>query len=447
MNPPDTATARIDAEGVLVAADGRLAIINAAAGGGDGQPLALPPIASLARLSRRLGIVIARPVTIADGDEDVGLWVRAVPADGGTRIEVSGWRPRDAAPPPIEGEADPFDAAEAQFVWESDAAMLLTAASGDLAPALIGQPLTRVFDLSADEALVPLLAAAANRTSFADQPARLASDARAVRLSARARLDAGGGFAGFAGTGRFAEDVSPEPSAQPAAFGDQFAERLDRALRTPLQRIVAHADSIGAQADGPVRAEYVDYAQDIASAARHLMGLVDDLVDLSAIERADFHVEVEPIDLADVTRRAAGLLSVRAANAEVRIDRPALGETLPAIGEFRRALQILVNLIGNAVRYSPRSGSVWLRLDREGATVSVTVADQGRGIAYEDQARIFDKFGRVDPTEPGGNGLGLYIARRLARAMGGDVSVESEPGQGARFTLTLPTDPNSVRPE
>jgi signal transduction histidine kinase len=113
-----------------------------------------------------------------------------------------------------------------------------------------------------------------------------------------------------------------------------------------------------------------------------------------------------------------------------------------AIADFRRTLQILVNLIGNAVRYSPEGGVV---------TVSVTttpdgyanaiVADQGRGIDPADHDRIFAKFERLDPLEATGNGLGLYIARRLARAMGGDLTVESEAGEGARFTLSLPTQP------
>lgn len=437
----DTAAALIDGEGRLVEADPRLAALNAAAGGGIGEPLALPAVADLARLSRRLGIVIARPAVVGDGDEDIELWVRARPVPEGIRLEVSGWRERAVEPAPPPRDVHRFDAAEAQFIWESDAAMLLTALSGEgFDPAAaIGQPLTRIFDLTSDEALLPLLSAAAERGSFTDQAARIAVDGRAVRLSGQARLDSGGGFAGFVGSGRFAESPVVEAVAEPApAFGEQFADRLDRALRTPLQRIVAHADSIGAQADGPVRSEYVEYAQDISSAARHLMGLVDDLVDLSAIERPDFAVAAEAIDLADVARRAAGLLAVRAANADVRIERPGMDDVLPAIGEFRRALQILVNLIGNAVRYSPRGGTVNLNLAGHEGRVSVTVEDHGRGIAHEDQVRIFDKFGRVDASEPGGNGLGLYIARRLARAMGGDVTVESDPGQGARFTFTLP---------
>ena len=438
MTPNDpVAHARLDAEGRPLSIDGRLASLNSAAGGGAGVPLAIPALAGVARLSRRLGIVIARPVRVADGEEDVELWVRARPVGDGVEIEVSGWRLHDVVAPPAGGEAArAFDVADADFTFETDAGMTLTALSGE--PVSIGHPMTKIFDFSVGDGLVQVLAATANRGAFADQPARLVPGARDVLLSGQARIDVAGEFAGLAGSGRFVEPLADAPAMSNAAFGDRFATRLDRALRTPLQRIVANADSIGAQTDGPIRPEYIDYAHDIASAARHLMGLVDDLVDLSAIERPDFTVAAEAIDLADVARRAAGLLAVRAGNADVRIERPASGDTLPAIGEFRRALQILVNLIGNAVRYSPRGASVSVVGERGDGSAAIIVADEGRGIAMDDQARIFDKFGRVDPSEPGGNGLGLYIARRLARAMGGDITVESEAGQGARFTLTLP---------
>ena len=98
-----------------------------------------------------------------------------------------------------------------------------------------------------------------------------------------------------------------------------------------------------------------------------------------------------------------------------------------------------MNLLTNAIRYSPEGGQVWIRTDREGDLAALIIADQGKGIAPVDQPRIFEKFERVDPNEPGGTGLGLYIARRLARAMSGDISVDSAPGQGARFTFTLPS--------
>jgi signal transduction histidine kinase len=170
-----------------------------------------------------------------------------------------------------------------------------------------------------------------------------------------------------------------------------------------------------------------------------LLGLVDDLIDLQAVERPDFRIEAESIDLADIARRAAGLLGVRARDRSVKIDPPASDEALPVRGDFRRALQIMVNLVGNAVRYSPEGSSVWVRCEEEGDLAAVIVADQGKGIDPADHDRIFAKFERVDQSEPGGSGLGLYISRQLARAMGGDITVDSAPGQGARFVLTLPS--------
>jgi len=261
----------------------------------------------------------------------------------------------------------------------------------------------------------------------------------ALALSAAVRTDTAGGFGGFVGSARVAEVEDQAAADAPAAeLSAGFSEGLDKALRTPLARIVAHADSINAEAEGPIASDYAGYAADIASAGRHLMGLVDDLVDLQAIERADFAPAHDPIDLADVARRAAGLLSVRAANADIVIERPGFADAAPATGDFRRTLQILVNLIGNAVRYSPPGSSVEIGVGRDGGRVTVTVSDHGKGIAAEDQARVFEKFERIDSSEIGGSGLGLYIARRLARAMGGDLTVESAAGQGARFTLALP---------
>ncbi|MET0370161.1 MAG: ATP-binding protein, partial [Sphingobium sp.] len=113
-------------------------------------------------------------------------------------------------------------------------------------------------------------------------------------------------------------------------------------------------------------------------------------------------------------------------------------ESMMATGEFRRVLQILVNLVGNAVRYAPEHSEVRLLVDDSEGTPSVVVMDQGTGIAADSQERIFDKFERLGRDDAAGSGLGLYISRRLARAMGGDIRVDSEPGEGASFILTLP---------
>ena len=105
-------------------------------------------------------------------------------------------------------------------------------------------------------------------------------------------------------------------------------------------------------------------------------------------------------------------------------------------GERRGVIQILVNLLGNAVRHSPEGGAVTLQLSKTVSTGEATIADQGKGIAKSDQERIFEKFERLE--EGGGAGLGLAIARRLALSLGGEISLVSAPGEGARFTLSLP---------
>ena len=438
--------ALIDPQGRLVEADARLHALNTRAGGRIGAPIAVPQLATLVRLAQRLRVLIARSIVAADGDTDFDMWVRAEPqADGGVRLSTSGWRPRGTWRSDADADQRAADLVRAAggWAWETDAALRLTHIAGELGQrhaidiaALLGQPMTALFKLGEDDdGLVPILASLASRTRFDDQPAALRPTGQRVQLSAVPQLDAYGAFAGLSGSALLVEMA---PTDGPGEGASAFASRLDQALRAPLGRIIAHADTINAQAEGPLRQDYVDYAADIATAGRHLLGLVDDLVDLQAIERPDFVVAKDEIDLADVARRAAGLLAVRASAASVRIDRPAADEALPATGDFGRVLQVLVNLIGNAVRYSPADSMVWIRAERDGDRAVVVVADQGKGIALEDQARIFDKFERVDPSEPGGSGLGLYIARRLVRAMGGDITVDSAPGQGARFAFWLP---------
>jgi signal transduction histidine kinase len=228
--------------------------------------------------------------------------------------------------------------------------------------------------------------------------------------------------------------VHDGPDESPHLFG----HRLERVLRLPLNRIIAHAESINAQHEGPIRRDYVHYAADIANAGRHMLALVEDLVELQTVESPDFQPARDTLDLADLARKAAGLLTVRAREKNIRIDRPMDGESLPAIGDYRRVLQVLVNLIGNAVRYSPEGSMIWIRTEGEDQSSTVIVADQGRGIDPANHERIFDRFERLNANEAGGSGLGLYISRRLARAMGGDISVDSASGQGARFMLTLP---------
>lgn len=442
---------RVDAQGRLVAADPPLADLQARAGGRPGEVLAIPQIAALARLAQRLGIAVSRTARAASGDQDLELVVRAQPIGDDVALEISGWTARAPQPaseaPPAERDAD-FLRAAADWMWETDAALRITALSGGAASAigrpaatLIGQPLTGLFRLREGGAgAIPILTALAEHRRFDRQSAELVNGVGGeYELSGVPLIDGMGRFVGFRGAAARTAGAQPalgtqaEPSA-PSSFG----ARLDGALRRPLHQIIEQADRLREQPEQALAADYLSYASDIAAAGRHLLALVDDLVDLQAIERADFRPEAEVIDLADIARRAAGLLAVRAAARQVRIDRPQDDERLCATGDFTRVLQILMNLLTNAIRYSPEGGMVWIRTEREADLACVIVADQGKGVAPEDHHRIFEKFERVDPLEPGGTGLGLYIARRLARAMGGDIDIDSGPGMGARFTLTLP---------
>lgn len=437
---------RLDGDMRLVEADGALAALHARAGGVAGGVLAIPQIANVARLARRLGIVVSRGVLAADGEADLELWVRAEPRGEGIELAIAGWaeRPAAAAFPAtlVEREHD-FIRASADWLWETDEALKLTALSPGVVAAresMLGQPLTKLVALQENEdGILPILEAIALQKRFDDQEGELRDGGGKVRLSAVPIFDNAGRFAGFRGAAVAVMLPPPALVAVEDGLGaDAFGRRLDTALRGPLARIIAGAEQIHAQVEGPLRRDYASYAADIASAGRHLLALVDDLVDLQAIERADFAPAIERLDLADTARQAAALLGVRAADRDIRIDRPAIDDIVVAQGDQRRALQVLVNIVGNAVRHSPDGGQIWVRCERRGGYAAVTVADQGHGIDPADHERIFEKFERLQPGDGAGTGLGLYIARRLARAMGGDLTVDSAPGQGARFTFALP---------
>lgn len=447
---------RVNRAGALVSADASLLRLQQRAGTGLGQPLALPHLARLVALAQRLQTDINRPLYTADDHSDVHAFVRIVPDADGASVEIRDWHTRPAVQPHMPTMAE--DVATLQsWTWECDQQLRMIALRAGPAAAAVpddweGRSLSELFELQPDEdGRFPVLRALARQTRFEGQRVRVEGPAARVSmvLSGDALFDATGRFTGFRGVVALAEDMTAHDGAQSGvpidpAFGSLplsdpiFGRRIDGALRGPLSRIIATAETISGQFDGPIRADYARYAGDIAHAGRHLLGLVDDLADLQNIERPGFKAAADEIDLGDLARRAVGLLGMKAEEKGIRIDAPRTDDQMPATGEFRRVLQVLLNLLGNAIRYSPENSEIWIRVDREGDRAMVTVADQGQGIDPEQQAVVFEKFERLGRTDSGGSGLGLYIARRLARAMDGDLTVDSAPGQGARFTLSLP---------
>lgn len=447
----DVISVRLDRHDRICAADDLLLRLQRAAGGEPDGRLAIPQLAAVARLARRLGILIARPLLIGGQDHDIRLWVRAKPSGDGVELFFSDWQES----PHADGEgtaalrAAQIALAPDGWEWRTDERMrIIQTGTGSNVPAP-GDEFFAVFH-GEGEAAHRLAADVAARRPFFALTAKLGGDGRPVQISGHPLFDNDGAFLGYRGKAGPVEDAARGDSAgsnesatatetESAGLPD-FGRRLDLALRQPLGRIIANAETIKGQIEGPLRTDYTAYAADIANAGRHLMELVDDLADLQAIDRVNFQVASEEIDLADLGRRAAGLLGVKAADRDIRIEAPDHDESVPAAGEFRRALQIIVNLLNNAIRYSPEHSTIWLRVDGEGTQARLVVADQGHGIPPEDQERVFDKFERLGRQDAAGSGLGLYISRRLARAMKGDLTVESAPGQGARFILTLPAE-------
>jgi signal transduction histidine kinase len=438
-NEPRPVLGRLDKVGRLISADPELEALQREAGGDIGKALALPQVAAVAELARKLGTSVARPAIAASLEHDIDLWVRATPEGDEIALSLEGWTERAPAGPRLAsllGGGGESEAAQSRREWAADEELRLIMLSGDLAEHLgvdlgetAGQPLTRVFRLEEDEAgEMPLISALASRRAFTGQRARSrGDDSREIVLSGEVVTGADGGFAGFRGTAEIG-GAAPEAIAQ--ARTSAFDNALDEALRSPLDRIIESAERIVERADGPLRSDYASYGNDIATAARHLLSVIRSMSE----DPAQGH---RTIDLAALAAEAAGMLESSAEDRGVTIELGSEGP-LPANGEERAVIQILVNLISNAVRHSPDQGLVTLVFAQTAGTASVTVSDHGPGIEGADQQRIFERFERAH-TKEGGTGLGLAISRRLARSMGGDVTLESAPGEGARFTLTLPS--------
>ena len=434
---PRAVLGRLDRAGRLIAADPELEALQREAGSTLGRTLALPQVAAVAQLARKLGTPVSRPAIAASTEQDIELWVSAKPEGEEIALSLEGWTVRPLAGPRLAsllGSGNETATASSRNEWTTDEELRVISISSDFAELLgvdiaeaSGAALTRILRLEEDElGEMPLVNALAARRSFTGQRARSRSDDSClVLLSGDVVTAADGSFAGFRGT------AQSESEAQPAIAGRSIAfdQALEEVLRSPLDRIIESAERIVDRSDGPLRSDYASYGTDIAAAARHLLSVLRAMTEEPAQSDGT-------VDLALLAGEAVVMLDSTAEERGVRIEVDA-ADALPARGQERAVIQILVNLVGNAIRFSPDNGIVRLAFSQTSGTASVAVSDQGPGIALADQQRIFERFERAH-SEDGGTGLGLAISRRLARSMGGDVTLDSAPGEGSRFTLTLP---------
>lgn len=448
--PAATIRARSDRGDRLVEADEPLAGLQLRSGGDLPGPIAIPALLELVRKARRHRVRLARTIRALDDGGVVAAWASVVPDEAGSLIELTEWRAGEAAPE----EPDP------------SAARDLVRHLAEGTAWLDAEQRLRACEMAAPD-LAEL------RSLFENGIGRHWTEFVAIdgahRQPLHWRLLDGTTLTVPASERRWRAHLIPQGSGAPIGFelclvplevrevpppvstgdeeDDDYGRLLGRelapALRQPINRIIANAETIRTRLAGPLPEQYGTYAADIANAGRHLLNLVEDLADLEAVEAPGFAPAPDRIDLAEVGRQAGGILSVRAADKRIGLVLPTVEERVPAVGEFRRVLQVLLNLITNAVRYSPGDTRVTVSCGNDGRNAWIAVGDEGPGLDTAQAERAFAKFERLGRKGDGGSGLGLYISRRLARAMGGDLTVESAPGEGARFVLTLPPDPGS----
>jgi len=212
-------------------------------------------------------------------------------------------------------------------------------------------------------------------------------------------------------------------------------------LKNPLGAIRGYAEMLEEDAEEISKDEVVDFAGRIKKSANLMFDLVSNLLDVNRIEQGQMSLDLKPCDLWDTVRQAVEGYQQRAHAKQIRLLFDDQTTAPLVMADAAQLVQIMDNLVSNAVKYSPSAKSVYVRVHQTGSSVRAEVKDEGPGISAEDQKRLFGKFARLSARPTAGEhstGLGLAIVKRLVEAMNGKVWCESEPGQGAAFIVELP---------
>ena len=265
--------------------------------------------------------------------------------------------------------------------------------------------------------------------------------------------DASGTLVGF---GKVSRDLTERRAAEDRAIEDakrvteaelanraksQFLAAMSHELRTPLNAIAGYADLIELGIGGAISEQQREYIGRIKSSQQHLLGIINDLLNYSRIEAGHVTYELLPVSLSDVMSQVVPLLEPQAAAKGIELKRARCPENIIAVADQPKVEQIVLNLLSNAVKFTRSGGRIELSCGITGPTVFITVSDTGPGIPEDAQDAIFEPFvqvGRTLTSPNEGTGLGLAISRDLARAMGGDITVESVVNSGSTFSIILP---------
>lgn len=489
-----TAIFRTDKQGVLVEANEAFHHLNRQCGS-NGSDLRISELETGVQAALLWGRPVNRSVSTAIAGEERHYWVGIVPvhdAEGavsgvvGSLLEGTEQIKRSKAAQLDQARFRDFARASSDWFWETDELLRITTLSDRLTAlvglpvaTMVGRPLQAIGRFEENMAGdYPFERALAAHAPFRNQLIVIedaAGDAVLFHLAGVPVFDAGGVFRGFRGVGmdvtrtylmeeqtrsahRNLEDALAELTRKNAALDvaseqartaleakNEFLASMSHELRTPLNAIIGFAEAMQMQVFGEIQPHYVAYANDIVTAGYHLLGLINDVLDVSVIETGEVSLSVEAISLAPLVDQARSLLLLRAEAKQIDLSTVRCDPSVRIRADERRALQILVNLLTNAVKFTPEGGKIGLDVARQPGSppfIAFTVWDTGSGIAPQNHERVFEKFQQcVSDTysgKPEGTGLGLHISRRLARLMGGDIKLDSAIGKGARFTVLLP---------
>ncbi|MDP1682453.1 MAG: sensor histidine kinase [Burkholderiales bacterium] len=224
----------------------------------------------------------------------------------------------------------------------------------------------------------------------------------------------------------------------------EFLANMSHELRTPLNAIIGFSEVLHERMFGDANAKQMEYFQDIHSSGKHLLSLINDILDLSKIEAGHMELDLSQFDLALALENVLTLIKERAGKHGIALELDVDRRLNSFVGDERKFKQILLNLLSNAVKFTPEGGRISVKAVPVDGTVEISVADTGVGIAPEDQETIFEEFRQVGTDyaqKREGTGLGLTLTKKFIELHGGRIRVRSEIGKGSTFTFTLPERP------
>ena len=221
----------------------------------------------------------------------------------------------------------------------------------------------------------------------------------------------------------------------------EFLANMSHELRTPLNAIIGFSEVLSQRMFGEINPKQGEYLGDIQASGQHLLALINDILDLSKVEAGKMELQLSRFSLADALQAVVMMVRERAAGRGIALSTDIDPEIGLVEADERKVKQVVLNLLTNAVKFTPAGGQVQLRATRDGDGVAVAIIDTGVGIAPADQARVFEEFAQARGGASGeqeGTGLGLTLSRKFVELHGGKIWVESELGKGSTFTFTLP---------